>query len=205
MREERISDTNLHKIWFDVQKERNDIDLAKRRKFEALLGVDPDEGSISIIDRLISDAQFIGGEAMGEVAANRPRVGSMLTVSEIRDAANRIGFDISLKDSVSFDEEIQPPGKTEAPARLLGANAATALRKQENLEETPINDDTLAELAGVQKSIIKSIDYSGSSPELSSILNEKRGSRIVFRSKWHTGRRFELARLLGDRLGYRFR
>ncbi len=200
LREARIFDTNLHRISFDIQKERNDINLAKRRKFEALLGADPDEGSISIIDRLISDAQFIGDEAMGEVAANHPRGGSMLTVAEIRDAANRIGFDISLQDSVSFDEGIQLPRKTEAPAWLLGANAATALRKQERLEETPIDDCILAELAGVQESIIKSIDSSGSSPELSFILNEESSSRIVFRSKWHTGRRFELARLLGDRL-----
>jgi Zn-dependent peptidase ImmA (M78 family) len=198
LREERISDTNLHKIWFDMQNERNDIDLAKRRKFEALLGVDPDEGNISIIDRLINDAQSIGDEeAMGEVAANHPGGGSMLTVAEIRDAANKIGFDISLQNSVSFDKGIQLPGKTEVPAWLLGAIAAKELRKQEHLEDSLIDDATLAGLAGVQESIINSSD---SSPDLSFILHEGRSSRIAFRSKWRSGRRFELARLLGDRL-----
>ena len=197
LREERISGTNLHNIWSDIQKERSDIDLAKRRKFEALLGVDPDEGSISIIDRLISDAQFIGDEAMGEVAANHPGGGLTLTVAEIRDAANRMGFDISLQNSVSFDEGIQLPGKTEVPAWLLGAIAAKELRKQQHLGDSPIDDATLAGLAGVQESILKSSDFS---PDLSFILNEGRSSRIVFRSKWHSGRRFELARLLGDRL-----
>lgn len=197
LREERILDTNLHKIWSNVQNERDNIDLAKRRKFEALLGVDPDEGDISVIDQLIRDAQILGDEAMSEVAANHPMGGGILTVDNMRDAAKTLGFDISLQNSVSFAGKVQLPRKTEGPAWLLGAKAARALREQEDLKGEPISDTVLADLAGVQKSIIES---SNSSRDFSFILNEEESSRIVFRSKWYAGRRFDLARLLGDKL-----
>lgn len=195
-----IFDTNLHKVWRDVHNERSDTELSKRRKLEALFGVDPDEGDLSVIDQLISDSKFLGYEAIGEVAANYPRGGTLLTLDHIRDAANSgIGFDISLSSSVNLERRSQLIGAAEIPAWRLGARVARSLREQEGLRENPITDATLAELAGTQETIIKSVE---SCQDFSFILSEKenQSGRIVFRSKWDTGRRFELARLLGDRL-----
>ena len=53
-------------------------------------------------------------------------------------------------------------------------------------------------LAGVQTEVLTNPTPG---PSLSFALDfENAGSRVVLRSKWRTGRRFEIARLLGDRL-----
>jgi Zn-dependent peptidase ImmA (M78 family) len=72
------------------------------------------------------------------------------------------------------------------------------LRGQQRLEGHLISDKQLAELAGVQVAALS--DRRGA-PGISFALDENHiRSRIVLRSKWHEGRRFELARLLGDRI-----
>jgi hypothetical protein len=56
----------------------------------------------------------------------------------------------------------------------------------------------LAELADIAASIL---DAPADAPSFAYALERSNGgSRIVFRSKWKTGRRIELARILGDRL-----
>jgi hypothetical protein len=62
----------------------------------------------------------------------------------------------------------------------------------------PIPNKILAELAGIAASVL---DAPPDAPRFAYALDRSNGgSRIVFRSKWKTGRRFELARILGDRL-----
>jgi hypothetical protein len=85
----------------------------------------------------------------------------------------------------------------EVAAWRLGAEAAQALRKQQQFGHGPISNERLASLVGVNSEILT--DRS-SGPTVSFALDEGTGSRIVLRSQWETSRRFELARLLGDRL-----
>ena len=84
-----------------------------------------------------------------------------------------------------------------APWRV-GADAAVRLRVREKLSADPVPDDRLAGLCGVDE---RALDERGIGGKMAFALHANGlGTRVVLRSKWRTGRRFEVARLLADRL-----
>ncbi|HJU15483.1 MAG TPA: hypothetical protein VJ770_03350 [Stellaceae bacterium] len=198
LRDQGISETNLDCIWRDVLIERADRDLFKRRKLEALSGKDPDEAEPTVLERLVADTALLGEQAVEELAADHARGGSLLTAESLARVAAESGFDASPRDVVAFKPNPELPRAAEVPAWRLGALAARALRDQERLGSKKIDNHTLAKLAGVQA---RALTGRTIGPQISFALD--RGpteGRVVFRSKWETGRRFELARLLGNRI-----
>ena len=80
----------------------------------------------------------------------------------------------------------------------VGQNAAKALRRSEGLGDRPINDRLLCEMCGLPDGV-----FSRSSPvkpPMAYTLSSKTGKRMVFRARVTNGRRFDAARLLGDKL-----
>jgi hypothetical protein len=198
LHEERVTDTNLGRIWDEVRAERQDPESALRRKIEALLGQDPGEGDENVIERLIEDGKALGGPAMNEVAADHRRGGRLLTADVLRDIATNAGFDASPRDVVRLKPGWNAAHPGEGPAWRLGTAAALALREQEQLGSDPIDNSILAELAGIDERVLqeRTVD-----PQISFALDKGPADGwVVFRSKWEQGRRFELARLLGDRI-----
>lgn len=197
-----VANTNLARVWSDVCNERRSPELALIRKIEALLGSDPDESNADTVSRLIADAAILGTAAIEELAADHGHVQNVVVPSatELVSIARHSGFNASLagmaslsKASIGFDK------RSQVPAWLVGANTAQALRTQERLADEPISDDRLANMLAVER---KALDHRDATPLGISFVLDTHGehSRIVLRSKWHDGRRFELARLLGDRL-----
>ena len=93
------------------------------------------------------------------------------------------------------------PLTREAPWRI-GTYAARALRRQERLGDGPIADGRLAGLYGVRKQALLDANTSIGGPLAFALGGDGiagTGSRVVLRSKWRVGRRFEVARLLADR------
>ena len=195
-----ITNTNLEQIWNSVQEERKTQNLACRRKLEALLGREPDESDNDTLDRLIADAQKLGMRAVEEIAADHGHGGDILTAGVLGDIARANGSDASRDSVVSLPPLAHLPSLGVLPAWQLGADTAKALRAQEQLGSDPIRDGKLSSLLGVRPEVLK--DHPGSSAlNISFVLDDgSRQSRVVLRSKWHAGRRFELARLLGDRI-----
>lgn len=143
------------------------------------------------------DANEFGERAMNEVAADHGQGGDILTADTLLAQAQGRGFDASPRDVVRLT-----PGRLprigEAPAWLIGAEAAKALREQEQLADRPLTNQTLARLAGVKATALTD-RTSGS--RISFVLDESVSrSRVVFRSKWESGRRFEIARLMAERI-----
>jgi len=194
----KIADCNLHKVWNGVCEERKTPELTRARKLEALLGRDPDESDPQVLERLIADAEQLSVSAIEELAAEHGQSRRILTADDLREIAGQNGFDASPRNIVRLPAAAGLPRGGQVPAWRLGAQAAQALREQEGLDGQPISDRRLAEMAGVQAAVLS--DRKGA-PGISFALDENplRG-RIVLRSKWHGGRRFELARLLGDRI-----
>ena len=63
-----------------------------------------------------------------------------------------------------------------------------------------MNNSKLSQMAGVGEAVLTSPHPPDSAP-LSFALNDSESAgRVVLKSKWETGRRFDLARLLGDRI-----
>jgi len=116
----------------------------------------------------------------------------------LQEIATRNGFDSSPRDIVRLPANSGSSRGGQIAAYRVGTQAAQTLREQEKLGVDPILDGQLAEMSGVEQAV-----FTGRRqvPGISFALdkNHDRG-RVVLRSKWKTGRRFELARLLGDRI-----
>ena len=194
---EGISGTNLERLWSELLTERLDRAATRRRKLEALLGCEPDEADATTIDHLIKDAKLLGERAVEELAADRAQGGSLLSAEDLRQLAQTSGFAASPRDSVSF-----APGALPFPhdvqAWKLGADAARTLRERLGLGDGPLVNHRLAELAGT---VPEALTDNQPGPSLSFALDiTETAGRVVLRSRWPTGRRFELARLLADRI-----
>ncbi len=198
-----LRETNLRRIWSDLKTEREDPELARFRRLEAQLGCDPDEADQEAIHRHLRDAAALGEQALGEVAADTAwhgrRRGDMMSADDIAAIAMRSGFDADPNDAVALDDAADRPRPGEAEAWRLGAYAARLLRDREDLDGRPVSDESLAGFAGTTGHAIAGKDRC--SGGISFVFDREGGcSRVSLRSKWETGRRFELARLIGDRV-----
>lgn len=187
-----LGDTSLVDMWRELEEERTDPELSSYRKLEALLGFDPDEADPGTVGRLLEDGRAFGEEAMAEVAADMPS-GEWDARREVRER----GFEANPRDGVGLLEENPLGGATGRPAWLVGVDAARILRRRERLGGGPLSDRRLAELYGVSG---KALQRSSRRGDMAFALDSDDGHGAVLRARWVTGRRFELARLLADRL-----
>jgi hypothetical protein len=195
---ESVADTNLQQIWKGVLEERHTPELARRRKLEALLSLEPDESDPAMVARLLADAEQLSIAAVEEIAAGHSPGGKVLTAEELRAIAADNGFDATPRDAVGLASGSGLPRVGEVPAWRLGAAAARALREQQRLDGKPVSNKQLARMAGTESGVL---DEKKGGSQISFALDDgPRHGRVVLRSKWETGRRFELARLLGDRI-----
>ena len=191
-----LSQTDLRTTWDELTVERNDPESALYRRIEAVFGFDVDEAEPVRIEQVIEDGRSLGIEAMSEVVADQP-----LTADHLRHAAHTQGFDADPASGTRplIGSVIHP--EREAPWRI-GTDAARALRRQERLGDGPIADGRLAELYGIRKQALLDANTSIGGPLAFALGGDGiagTGSRVVLRSKWRVGRRFEVARLLADR------
>lgn len=199
--EMRVRDTNLSRIWNDLGVERQTPDLTHTRKLEALLGKEPDEADASVIQHLVADADRLSMAAVEELAADsgHSHSAAVPSAAELSSVAKQYGFSASFDDSVRSSIPQINTSRGHTAAWKLGADTAKALRQQEKLGDAPISDHSLAALLGVESAALTPGE-SGNLGISFALEYENRSSSIVLRSKWASGRRFDLARLLGDRL-----
>jgi hypothetical protein len=195
---EKVAESNLHTVWSSVLEERRTSAIARVRKLEALSGHEPDECDPRIMKQLIVDSEALGTDAIDEIAADQRQNAAIPTAQDLRDIAAASGYDTVPRDVARLAHGSGLPRIGQVPAWLLGAAAARALREQERLANHPISNEKLASMAGVRSAVL-SDKKSGESISFALDESMKQG-RMVLRSKWQTGRRFELARLLGDRI-----
>lgn len=198
LRAEEIETTNLDRVWVDVCAERGNPEVAKRRRLEALLGFDPDEADTSLLERLVAEEAEFGEGAVREMAATSFGKGDIPTTENLHEIARTIGFDARPGDSIRLQSGTHLPSIGQVPAWRRGAEAAQALRTQEGLDVNPISNKRLASMLGIATPNLT--NRIGGSDFSFALDNSNSAGHIVLRSKWETGRRFELARLLGDRL-----
>lgn len=198
LRAEGIGETNLDRVSRELADERQDSEISKRRRFEALLGHDPDEADDTVLQRLVIDARKVGANAMNELAADRP-TGGILTTDALATLAIERGFDAAPNDSFRLASGTGLPRPSDVAAWKLGQSAARSVREQAGLGHAPISNRRLGELFGIDAKVFKNKSVSDSSIGYALDRNAT-NSRVVLRSRYETGRRFELARLLGDRI-----
>lgn len=166
----------------------NESAVVSAEEFEA--GVDDFVNRVlGQVERIILDGEMLGSGAMSEVAADR-----FLTADAFRSAARNLGFDSSAGDQAPALVDAWAGDGRRAPWEV-GVAAADALRRREGLGGGPVSDRRLADLCAVRKPALSA----AAAGAMAFALHEPRAEgRVVLRSKWRTGRRFEVARLLGD-------
>lgn len=186
-------DSNLAHLWRDLMAERQDPIMTRYRTIEALLGQEPDEGDPSRLNGLLQDSERLGFAGIVELAAGGGRAGA----DDLDEMTRRLGFEVCWNSALIPSAPALSVDRSSIPAWQLGAEAARAVRDSERLGADPISNRRLADLIGVD---CKILDPPGETRgDLAFALTDAPGSgRIVLRSGWTAGRRFELARLLGD-------
>lgn len=187
-----LGDTDLHTIWQELTTERDDPELSSYRKLEACLGFDPDEAAPETVEWFLADIDAFGEGAVTELAADR-----RLSPLDLRKEAQSAGFETNPGDGVQTLAKLRQDGRSQAPAWRIGVDAARCLRHQESLGDGPISDRRLAALYGVREQILRG---SSRKSRVAFALDKDGENRTALRAGLATGRRFELARLLADRL-----
>ncbi|SBP87447.1 conserved hypothetical protein [Thiomonas sp. X19] len=195
----QVADSNLSDIWQHVLQERQDPTLSMHRKLEALLSEDPGEVDEALLNRFLSNGEATGQTALEEIAANRIPGKAVPDVTRLLELGHERGAVTNPQDCVTLRTPI--PGDLDA-AWKVGTRTAQLLRAQENMDQgVAITNDRLADMYGAPRNIFNSAEPLEPQFDLSFVLSEsKQRNRVVLRSKWDTGRRFEIARLLGDTL-----
>lgn len=192
--ERALRSTDLHTMWRELTTERADPESRFYRKIEACLGFDPDEADNATVSRFLEGSASLGESAVTEIAAAGRTLPDARTLTE---EAARTGFETRPEDGVQGIGGPQRGDRGNTPAWQVGVDAACHLRDREALGSDPLPDRRLADLYGASES---ALSRSGGNTGIAYALDGGGKSRTVFRSKWKTGRRFEMARLLGDRL-----
>ncbi len=188
-----IAGSNLEILCDEMERERGDDRACVYRRVEASLGADPGEGDRVAIERRISEVEVLGKAAVMELAADAVHAGA----GELRTSLERTGFDARPVDAMQLKdpESVRNWGSTRA--WMVGVALAHEARECAGVRDEALTNARLSELVGVQK---RCLEESGRVAEEVS-LEWRTGcdARIALRSKWTTGRRFDLARLLADR------
>lgn len=192
----QLRNTNLHLLRADVAAERHDPDLSRHRKLEALMGYDADEAPHQVLTRLREDERQLGENAVSELAA-AAQGDTPLGADALATLAGEAGF-ISDPRNRFRPADWNAPSRAQTPAWVLGKQAARVVRRELNIEIAPLGDRKLAELGAVAERAIR--EGGGGAPFAYTLRKSPSRSRTVFRSRWRTARRFELARLIGDHI-----
>ena len=135
LRNADVVDTNLHRLWRDVERERQDPDSARLRRLEARLGCDPDEIAAVEVRAAADSVRDLGAESVEELAADAGWRGvpTMPSVKELTATAKRAGADLRVGDAVTLRATEDEPAWGAVAAWRVGVAAARALRRQEAL------------------------------------------------------------------------
>ena len=193
-------DEMLPGVWKEVLAERRDPQLARQRKLEALCGYDPDEAPDDLLKMLIENGATLGFAALEEVAAagrhsTAGLLSEILSLPKADADASAGGF----RGVLPTLNNIPKPAEHERPWQAAGKLARFA-RAQWGLDDSPVNDEFLADLLKATPEIL--IDRKKSFVSLPLALKTESAGAcdIYLNSSWRTSRRFSVARLIGDHL-----
>lgn len=192
LRKQDVGETNLERLWRDLRIERSDPGLARYRRFEALMGCDPDHADEPAIKARLRDEARLGEEGLDELAAVATGPEEIPSADLIAKAAERDGVGVRLGHA-PVATELPAWGSVEA--WRIGVEAARQIRRQGGFGVEKLSDAALAGLADTPDRVFSN----GATPlAFGFVLKNPDAEAMVLRSPAYTGRRFEFARLLGD-------
>jgi hypothetical protein len=195
-----VQRTTLHDLWHEIMEERHDADLAASRRLEAMLGFDPDECPAELYQKFANLIPKAGAAAITELAPVCASADPGVTLERVMAFADTEGLEGHIDLTLPTD------GSTAAvptPVWQRGRALARRARAAVGLNGAAVSDGRLCELVNLP--IERALNTEGT-PWTRSLLSmairhgESRQLKFLLRKRNKPGRRFELARLLGDAL-----
>ena len=195
---------NLKELWSEVERERQDPEISEIRKLEAYLGYDPDEAPEALVANLMNARERYGAGAVHEMAAASRDLAAQ-RLEELNVDLQSSHNVVRMVDCRAITARLQTPSSQFSPPWRRAADAARVAREVWNLPSGPIKTDTICDLFEVSVNSLTETNRNQHSQlrEFSAGFKEDETQerfRIVLHQPRETGRRFTLARLIGDYL-----
>lgn len=192
----RLAGSNLAHLWALVQEDLADPEAFRRRKLEAELGFDPEECPEQALNTALQWGSQVGDAALSELAPAIAASGASPDLALIGQLASTGGIlgtpDIS-PDSIVHLDHGAPWERAIHDARML--------RHQMGNVSGPVDNSSLYDLLGMSSEAAANWSVpAGRSPVAVAIPVNDRQLQFVPRRRNPAGRRFELARFLGEYL-----
>lgn len=197
-------ETELHTLWQDVCRERQDDDYTFYRILEACLGHNPDKGSELLINKLADHEATAGRQAVIEIAVGMSKeAGDINKADDLSNILSIEGQGVLGKFNYGgFEPAIVIDPKSDKPWEI-GHHMARDLRKRLGLNGRPVDDDLMAELLELPRGTISSSDVVQPLRRVNMSLgipdDDGRVHFCLHRPE-RSARRFYLSRLLGEHL-----
>lgn len=202
---EGLGSNPLADMWRELADERNEESATKYRRIEALLGCDPDEAPVDVVDKLMETAKTAGDRAVDEIAAEpalRDDPMSLLSPYSLRAWRDFLlvphHSSRQIKPTAPAQLESLASDSVRGPWHDLGRMLARTFRETERLGDGAIADEKLADVTGIRRTLLQKPNKADAQSPISFIW----ARHVSFRTLSRTERRFDTARLLGDTLGW---
>lgn len=191
-----LAETNLAHLWAILQEDLADPEAIRRRRLEAELGFDPEECPESALNAALKWQLQVGDTALSELAPAISASGGGPDLETLRRLANA--------DGIVGDPEVSPDSIDHLDHGAPWERAvhdARALRREMSNVGDPIPNLALHNLLGLSGAPVANWPVpEGRSPAAVAIPMAGDQWKFVPRKRNPIGRRFELARFLGEYL-----
>ncbi|MEJ0036144.1 MAG: hypothetical protein WDO68_08675 [Gammaproteobacteria bacterium] len=191
-----IEHTALHELWSEILDERHDKGASADRKLEAMLGFDPDEAPNEVLKHLKALIRTAGSSAISEIAP-------VCATGNRAEILNKI---VSMVDAEGVSGRILLKRKALVDSRALpgwqrGREFAREVRAVLGLNGSPVSDDQLCDLVGVDEKVIREgMPPVARMPLGIAVRTGDETVKFVLRKRRPEQRRFEMARFICDHL-----
>jgi hypothetical protein len=199
----RIKGTELYELRQIVASERSNEKKARLRKLEALLGYDADEAPTGDIKILQDRSSRIGARAVEEIAPvaspQRPKPRTIPGLFAALDVGASTGADVgAVPGADAMRAKYFASVRSGDRPWSRGVTAAVLVRRDWALQAQPLPTAAFADRLGVRDDLFARAPSIRESSVGLAVRTRNDGLRIAFRNDVPKGRRFELARMIGD-------
>ncbi|UVW30714.1 ImmA/IrrE family metallo-endopeptidase [Massilia sp. H6] len=185
----------LQSLWQEVLDERNDVEASIARRCEAELGYDPDECPEDVLITALNLKKRMGDSTLSELA---PVFGKDMggdSIGKLKDLIDSPGL-IGRPDvpAINCDKSLS------AAPWERAVTDARSLRSQLGIDSDKIETHTLCDLLGIRFKDVEDFVLPGVSVAAVGKPVDETKIEFIPRRRHPNGRRFELARFVGDYL-----
>jgi hypothetical protein len=202
--------TELEKLWGEIQGERHDPPTAQWRKLEALAGLDPDSEEGAFLEPLLTQMDSVGQSGLEELIVEY-KGATQEALGLLADLRARSAYQLAMPDMEPLRQRIQADAKQQIvhstqidhsdPPWQQAYLAAAAAREYWGFKPGPINNRQLADAVGAKdEALFTAARHEKAQLSAGFRADGPQQFTVALGAHVPTGRRFALARLLGDYL-----